>query len=94
MIRIIIIFVLALIPSLLGLEIIRQYKRRFQARMRRIRTEPVYQIAIVSDFLEIPQESRFFIGEINCRYNARSPHLRCAINPSGPCEGCLHYEAR
>lgn len=35
-----------------------------------------------------------FIGDINCQYNARSPHLRCAINPSGPCEGCSHFDPR
>ena len=34
------------------------------------------------------------IGDILCEYNARSPYLRCAPNPSGPCEGCLHYRER
>ena len=28
------------------------------------------------------------IGDIDCIYNARSSHLRCAVNPDGPCEGC------
>lgn len=93
MIRIIIIFILALIPSLFGIEIIRQSKRRFQARMRQIRAEPVSQV-VVSSFLDVPQERKLFVGEISCRYNARSPHLRCAINPSGPCKECLHYEMR
>ncbi|OUC12282.1 MAG: hypothetical protein B0A82_23495 [Alkalinema sp. CACIAM 70d] len=32
------------------------------------------------------------IGNLNCRHNAHSAYLRCAINPIGPCEGCLHYE--
>jgi hypothetical protein len=32
-----------------------------------------------------------YIGNANCKYNARSPHLRCAINPDGPCEGCPSY---
>ncbi len=35
-----------------------------------------------------------FIGDITCRNNAKSPYLRCAINPSGPCEECSHYEKR
>ncbi|WP_206815716.1 DUF6464 family protein [Chroococcus sp. FPU101] len=94
MIRIIIILILALIPSVFGLEIVRRSQRRFQARMRRIRSEPVYPVAIVSDFLDVCEDQTFLIGEISCFYNARSPHLRCAINPSGPCEGCLHYKAR
>lgn len=72
---------------------IRQFKQRFQDRMRRIRAEPVSQLVVVSNFLDVTQR-KFFIGEISCRNNARSPHLRCAINPSGPCEGCLHYEVR
>ena len=34
------------------------------------------------------------IGDITCRLNAKSPFLRCAANPSGPCEGCKEYEAK
>ena len=34
------------------------------------------------------------IGDITCRLNARSPFLRCAANPYGPCEGCTEYEAK
>ncbi|NJL00022.1 MAG: hypothetical protein HC838_16735 [Spirulinaceae cyanobacterium RM2_2_10] len=26
-----------------------------------------------------------------CRYNAHSAFLRCAVNPSGPCETCGDY---
>jgi hypothetical protein len=31
------------------------------------------------------------IGNENCKHNAHSLHLRCAINPCGPCEGCPDY---
>lgn len=34
------------------------------------------------------------IGDITCQLNARSPHIRCAVNPMGPCEGCRSYEGR
>ena len=34
------------------------------------------------------------IGDITCQLNARSPYIRCAVNPSGPCEGCRSYEGR
>ncbi|MEM6450046.1 MAG: DUF6464 family protein [Cyanobacteria bacterium P01_D01_bin.105] len=34
------------------------------------------------------------IGDITCRLNAKSPFLRCAANPQGPCEGCREYEAK
>jgi hypothetical protein len=93
-IEIITIFILAIAPALLGLEILRRSKRRFQARIRQIRAESVPNRAVTGDFFEVPEERSFFIGETSCRYNARSPHLRCAIDPSGPCEGCLHYESR
>ena len=33
------------------------------------------------------------IGDITCTYNARSELVRCAINPSGPCSDCSHYES-
>lgn len=32
------------------------------------------------------------IGNITCLFNARSPQLRCSVNPSGPCEGYGFYE--
>ncbi|MEL6937893.1 MAG: DUF6464 family protein [Cyanobacteria bacterium J06598_1] len=34
------------------------------------------------------------IGDITCQLNARSPYIRCAANPFGPCEGCREYEGR
>ncbi|MGD1895564.1 MAG: DUF6464 family protein [Phormidesmis sp.] len=33
------------------------------------------------------------IGDITCTYNARSELVRCAINPSGPCSDCTHYQS-
>jgi hypothetical protein len=32
------------------------------------------------------------IGNINCVNNARSPHLQCAVNPTGNCSDCSHFE--
>ena len=32
-----------------------------------------------------------FIGDVTCKNNARSPYLRCAINPDGPCHECKNY---
>ena len=34
------------------------------------------------------------IGDPECRFNARSPLLRCAVWPQGPCHSCLHRENR
>lgn len=33
----------------------------------------------------------YMMGDITCSLNARSPYLRCAINPMGPCDGCKEY---
>jgi hypothetical protein len=33
----------------------------------------------------------YMIGDITCDLNARSPYLRCAMNPMGPCDGCSAY---
>ena len=34
------------------------------------------------------------IGDITCQLNARSPYIRCAANPFGPCKGCREYEGK
>jgi hypothetical protein len=39
-------------------------------------------------------DGRWVIGDADCRFNARSEILRCAVNPEGPCEGCRYYEAQ
>lgn len=36
-------------------------------------------------------KNRWVIGDPSCRYNARTPLLRCAVLPDGPCECCAHY---
>jgi len=46
-----------------------------------------------------PADARFIghgwvIGDSDCRFNALSPLLRCAVLPDGPCERCVHREAR
>lgn len=38
-------------------------------------------------------QNRWVIGDPSCIYNARSPLLRCAVLPEGPCERCSHHTA-
>lgn len=38
-----------------------------------------------------PPEEGGILGDPSCQFNARSPLLRCAVNPLGPCQGCPHY---
>ena len=36
---------------------------------------------------------RWVIGDPQCLFNARSPLLRCAVMPEGPCERCGHFRS-
>ncbi|MFO0075215.1 MAG: DUF6464 family protein [Cyanobacteriota bacterium] len=38
-----------------------------------------------------PWNGGWVIGDPSCRFNARSPLLRCAVLPDGPCQSCAHY---
>jgi hypothetical protein len=36
----------------------------------------------------------YIIGDLSCSYNARSPYIRCAVNPNGLCQDCRYYHNR
>ncbi len=38
-------------------------------------------------------DGQWVIGDATCQYNARSTLLRCAVHPTGPCEGCRFRES-
>lgn len=33
-----------------------------------------------------------YVGDKDCINNAMNSRLRCAVNPSGPCTNCQHFE--
>ncbi len=37
-------------------------------------------------------QGQWVIGNPECKYNARSELLRCAVNPNGVCSSCPHFE--
>jgi hypothetical protein len=37
-------------------------------------------------------DGHWVVGDATCRYNARSELVRCAVHPTGPCEGCRFYQ--
>jgi hypothetical protein len=88
----------ALLPALLSFIVVRRAKRQFSERMRRIRALNNYRRRLDREFFPTSFDSleRYgdYIGDISCRNNAKSPYLRCAINPSGPCEDCSSYEKK
>jgi len=95
-------FVLILTLSAILLPLfclLRRAKRRLRARLRAIQIAGNSGAARLAERSLNPHDSLieardYLIGELSCRYNARSPYLRCAVNPDGPCEGCPHYQQR
>jgi ABC-type Mn2+/Zn2+ transport system permease subunit len=89
------ILVLGLTPSLLSLWFARQTSARAEARL---------QMAIdsfaargLSSLQRSPDQQYvegmgYIIGDITCKFNARSSYIRCAVNPSGSCQDCPHYQ--
>ena len=81
-------------PSLIFLFVFRTVKQRWQERLRRIRTIADRQRYTYRSSFEDLDNPPSFIGDLSCRFNAHSPYIRCAVNPSGPCENCPHYEQK
>jgi hypothetical protein len=57
----------------------------------------LHQISLYVQKTSVPTERSLIercwvIGDVTCLYNARSEILRCAINPSGPCDRCQYYQ--
>ncbi|PAX53272.1 DUF6464 family protein [Brunnivagina elsteri] len=72
--------------------------RRIPQSLRTL--EGTTRSTLLQDSLGETQRDRYYlegvgylIGDISCQFNARSGYIRCAINPSGPCEGCRFYES-
>lgn len=39
-------------------------------------------------------KGRWVLGNAECRYNAHSEMICCAVNPQGSCQDCSSYESR
>jgi len=69
-------------------------RHRYQLKAGRYR---LLYIALYVQSAKQPTEKslvkgRWVIGDANCRYNAHSEIIRCAVNPDGPCKSCRLYE--
>jgi hypothetical protein len=86
---------IGLTPSLFSLWLMRQVDARGQARLRlaidsvAARGLPTLQLQPEQHYVE---GMGYVIGDITCRFNARSHLIRCAPNPFGPCQGCSQYQ--
>lgn len=97
MLTAILILVVGLTPSLLSLWCLRQARAENQARLQQSLEAARYRSTLRPPR---PADQHYVegvglvIGNILCRHNARSPYLRCAVNPMGPCEDCRHFEEK
>ncbi|PZU97298.1 MAG: hypothetical protein DCE90_07005 [Pseudanabaena sp.] len=92
MLDIVIILFLGIMPPILSLWML----HRFQANQRQFNAEmtlPLQLKALPPADMTRIDGFGYVIGKVSCKYNARSPYLRCAINPDGPCQDCRHYES-
>jgi hypothetical protein len=89
------ILVLGLTPSLFSLWIIRQADARAQERLRlameSVANRGLPTLRLSSDHHYV-EGIGYMVGDLTCRFNARSSYMRCAVNPSGPCQDCSHYQ--
>ena len=106
-IKLALILVLSTFPSFVYLFIRKKAKKRWQARLRRAQTISSYHRSY-RDRLHYNDSrysnetyplhdrrrplTKYYIGDTSCVNNAHSPYIRCAINPEGPCEDCVHFE--
>jgi len=108
-IKLALILVLSTLPSLVYLLVFQKAKKRWQSRLRRAQNLNYYHqgyrdrlhrnsYGYSRDAYSLHDRRRpvtkYFIGDTTCVNNARSPYIRCAINPEGPCDDCIHFEKR
>jgi hypothetical protein len=69
-------------------------RHRYQFKSGKYRLQ---KIALYVQSAKRPEEmslvdGQWVVGDATCRYNAQSELVRCAVNPSGPCQSCRFYE--
>jgi hypothetical protein len=50
-----------------------------------------YHIPNRAILMEFPPRPVDYLGNSRCINNARSPHIQCAVNPTGDCGDCKDY---
>lgn len=106
-IKLALILILSILPSLVYLAIFQKAKKRWQTRLRRAQTlanyDRDYRSQLYCNAASYSRDTyfvtdrrraitKYFIGDTTCVNNARSPYIRCAVNPEGPCNECVHYD--
>ncbi|MFN6525854.1 DUF6464 family protein [Nostoc sp. ChiSLP03a] len=98
MLKTLLVIAVGFLPSLFSLWMIRRTQR---SRLRMRQAAMNFPVVQGRQNLRPVEGDRYYlegvgylIGDISCKFNARSGYIRCAINPEGPCNGCRHYEPR
>lgn len=102
MLKTLLVVTIGFLPSLFSLWLMRKSKARTRSLLRRAAvTSYPRQPRSRNHHDRIDNRDRYYlegvgylVGDISCEYNARSGYIRCAVNPSGPCDGCRFYEER
>ncbi|MGB3652807.1 MAG: DUF6464 family protein [Rivularia sp. (in: cyanobacteria)] len=102
MLKTLLVVAIGFLPSLFSLWLMRKNRARTRTLLRRAAvTSFPRQPRSQNHHHRIDNGDRYYlegvgylIGDISCEYNARCGYLRCAVNPSGPCDGCRFYEER
>ena len=96
MVIVLLIFGLSLLPALISAWFSLRARNRVQAEFGRameVAAQRGFKSALQSDRdLNYVEGLGYIVGDFTCQMNARSPYLRCAVNPCGPCDGCQLYE--
>lgn len=91
------ILVIGLTPPLFSVWILRRADARAQERLRlaidSVSTRGLPRMGLSPEHHYV-EGIGYMIGDLTCRFNARSSYIRCAINPMGPCQGCSQYQER
>lgn len=93
---VLLIFGLSLLPALVAAWVSWRSRNRLAADLNRAMASAsegsIRAILRRNRDLNYVEGVGYLIGDFTCQMNARSPYLRCALNPCGPCEGCAFYE--
>ncbi len=96
MFEILLIFLIGITPYLISLWILHKLEARTRERLNSVRLVVNYrEITGISSQAEqrYIEGVGYIIGDITCKFNARSSQVRCAVNPLGPCKDCRDYQS-
>jgi len=70
----------------------RRHRYQLKAGRYRLQKVAIYVQPAQQQVEKSLVKGRWVIGDANCRFNANSELIRCAVNPEGPCDRCRFFE--